>query len=75
MHSPPWNNLWVSDPPPFAARVVDTRLAMTRNGQQLWIHGKLWNPSRVAGRILVDILVDTGAGGGNYVSLEFWRSI
>ena len=62
-------------PPPFAARVIDNRLAATRNGRQLWVQGRLWNPRRVAGRIPVGILIDTGAGGGDYVSLAFWRSI
>ena len=27
----------------------DERLAATRNGQQLWVQGSLWNPRRVAG--------------------------
>ena len=53
----------------------DERLAATRNGQQLWVQGRLWNPRRVAGRIPVGILIDTGAGGGNYISMAFWRSI
>ena len=53
----------------------EERLAATRNGQQLWVQGRLWDPRRVAGRISVGILIDTGAGGGNYVSLVFWKSV
>ncbi|CAN0570094.1 unnamed protein product, partial [Laminaria digitata] len=53
----------------------DGRLAATRSGQQLWVQGRLWDPRRVAGRIPVGILIDTGAGGGNYISLAFWSSV
>ena len=42
---------------------------------RLWVQGSLWNPRRVAGRIPVEILIDTGAGEGNYISMAFWRSI
>ena len=49
----------------------DERLAATRNGQQLWVQGRLWNSRRVAGRILVGILIDAGTGGGNYISIPF----
>ena len=38
------------------------RLAVTRDGQQLWVQGRLWNPRRVAVRIPVRIHIDTGAG-------------
>ena len=46
-------------------------MAATRNGQQLWVQGRLWNSRRVAGRILVGILIDAGTGGGNYISIPF----
>ena len=29
----------------------------------------------MAGRIPVGILIDRGAGGGNYISLAFWSSV
>ena len=62
-------------PPPDVDMGADDRLAATQNGQQLWVHGRIWNPRRVAGRIPVGILIDTGAGGGNYISLAVWSSV
>ena len=47
------------------------RLAATGNDQLLWVQGRLSNPRRMAGRIPVDIIIDTGAGGGNCISLAF----
>ena len=51
------------------------QFAAVGNSQQLWVHGKIWGPRRIAGRIPVSVLTDTGAGDGNYVSLGFWKSV
>lgn len=55
-----------------------TSLAATASrvrGEQLWVAGKVWNTRRLSRRIPVSVLLDMGAGGGNYVSLVFWESI
>ena len=69
------NKVGAPDSPPDADTGVDDGWAATRNGQQLWVHGKLWNPRRVAGRIPVGILIDTGAAVDNYILLTFWSSV
>ena len=50
-------------------------LAAVSDSQQLWVQGKVMHPRGVEGRTPVSIMIDTGAGGGNYVSLSFWESI
>lgn len=42
---------------------------------QLWVRGLVWNPKRLLQRVPVDILCDTGAGGGSYVSLTLWSAL
>ena len=66
---PPGNKVGAPVPSPDADMGADDRLAAAKNGQQLWVHGIICNPRRVAGGIPVGILIDTGAGGGNYISL------
>ena len=46
-----------------------------RSNDQLWIRGIVWNPKRVQHRVSVDILCDTGAGGGSYVSATLWTNL
>ena len=90
MVTPPGNKVWMPDPlaaitqsgpsprprssDPSGHR-GDERLAATRSSQKLWVQGRLWDRRKVAGRIPVGILIDTGAGGGDYVSLAFWKSV
>lgn len=42
---------------------------------QLWVDAKVWHPHKVSMRLPVTVLLDTGAGGGNYVSFAFWLSV
>ena len=42
---------------------------------QVWIRGRLWHATRLSCRIPVEVLVDTGAGGGNYTSLNFTKTV
>ena len=42
---------------------------------QVWIRGKLWHATRLSCRVPVEVLVDTGAGGGNYTSLAFMETV
>ena len=42
---------------------------------QVWIRGKLWHATRLSCRVPVEVLVDTGAGGGNYASLSFMETV
>ena len=41
------------------------RMAASRDGQQLLVQDRPWNPRRIAGRTPVGIAIDMGAGGGN----------
>lgn len=41
----------------------------------MWVKGIVWHPKKLNLRLTVVILVDTGAGGGNYASHTFIRSI
>ena len=42
---------------------------------QVWIRRKLWHADRLSCRVLVEVLVDTEAGGGNYTSLTFTKTV
>ena len=42
---------------------------------QVWIQGRLWHATRLSCRVPVEVLVDTGAGGGDYTSLAFTKTI
>ena len=41
----------------------------------VWVHATLWHATSSSRRLPIAILVDTGAGGGNYVSRRFIESI
>ena len=43
-----------------------------QRGDQLWIRGEIGRVGRKRKTWPIDILLDTGAGGGNYMSLELW---
>ena len=37
----------------------------------MWVYAFVWHQARTSCRISVEVLVDTGAGGGNYASAAF----
>ena len=41
----------------------------------MWVKAVVWHATRTSCRIPVEVLVDTGAGGGNYASAAFASSI
>ena len=41
---------------------------------QVWIRGKLWHATRLSCRVPIEVLVDTGAAGGNYASRAFTKT-
>ena len=43
--------------------------------EQLWVHGTVWHSKRVRPRIPVEILLDTGAGGGSYMSVGLYCTL
>lgn len=43
--------------------------------KQVWVKALIWHPTSVSRRISVTVLIDTGAGGGNYASEAFIKSI
>lgn len=38
---------------------------------QAWVKATIWHPTRSSCRLPVEVLIDTGAGGGNYASESF----
>ena len=38
-----------------------------RLDDQVWVHGTVWHKQRVRPRVPIDMLLDTGAGGGSYM--------
>ncbi|MEP6389077.1 MAG: hypothetical protein ABJ056_04045, partial [Halioglobus sp.] len=50
---------------------LQEQLVAVGNSQQLWVHCIVLDPRRVVGRFPVRVSIDTGAGGGNYISLAF----
>ena len=42
--------------------------ALNSRAKQAWVSATIWNPFRVSSRVPVTVLVDSGAGGGNYAS-------
>ena len=42
---------------------------------QLWVHRTVWHSKRVRPRIPVEILLDTGAGGGSYMSVALYCTL
>ena len=60
--------------------VIDTRdsnrmAAVGRGAKQVWVNAFVWHQTKTSCRIPVEVLVDTGAGGGNYASEAFVRSV
>ena len=47
----------------------------TRDAQQLWVHAHVWHHRKSSHRLPVTVLLDTGAGGGNYASHRWWKSL
>ena len=39
---------------------------------QIWVKGQIWHPNRKRKPWTIDILLDTGAGGGSFISLALW---
>ena len=48
---------------------------MGMGAKQVWVRAFVWHDTRTSYRIPVEVLVDTGAGGGNYSSTAFVRSV
>ena len=46
-----------------------------RRNDQIWVHGTVWHSKRVRPRILIEILLDTGAGGGSYMSIALYCTL
>ena len=49
--------------------------ALQTKTSQVWVHATLWHATSSSRRLPIAVLVDTGAGGGNYVSRQFIESI
>ena len=49
--------------------------ALQTKTSQVWVHATLWHATSSRRRLPIAVLVDTGAGGGNYVSRQFIESI
>lgn len=43
--------------------------------EQLWVVAEIWHRKRRSKPLRLDVLLDTGAGGGSYISLALWRSL
>ena len=49
--------------------------ALQTKTSQVWVHATLWHATRSSRRLPIAVLVDTGAGGGSYVSRQFIESM
>ena len=49
--------------------------AMGVGAKQVWVRAFVWYHTRTSCHIPVEVLVDTGAGGGKYSSAAFVRSV
>ena len=49
--------------------------ALQTKTSQVWVHATWWHATSSSRRLPIAVLVDTGAGGGNYVSRQFIESI
>ena len=49
--------------------------ALGAGSKQVWVRAFVWHHTKTSCRIPVEVLVDTGAGGGNYSSAAFVRSV
>lgn len=47
----------------------------TRGTHQIWVNVFLWNPRTRTRGYQTTIIMDTGAGGGNYASVKFIRAV
>lgn len=45
------------------------------NSRQVRVKARIWHPTGTSCLLPVDVLVDTRAGGGNYASESFVRSV
>ena len=45
--------------------------ALNVRAKHAWVRATVWSPFRVSSRVPVTVLVDSGAGGGNYASETF----
>ena len=54
---------------------VTTFAPLLTRTPQVWIRGRLWHATRLSCRVPVKVLVDTGAGGRNYTSLTFTKTV
>ena len=60
---------------PDAMSAVTAFAPLLTRTPQVWIRGKLWHATRLSCRVPVEVLVDTGAGGGDYISLAFTETV
>ena len=60
--------------PDTMSAVIAFASLLTRTPQG-WIRGKLWHATRLSCRVPVEVLVDSGVGGGNYASLAFIETV
>ena len=61
--------------PPDTMSAVTAFAPLLTRTPHVWIRGKLWHATRLSCRVPVEVLVDTGAGGGNYASLVFMKTV
>ena len=73
------NGVLVADSPDITtdevSAVADAAAPLHTRASQVWIVAKVWHPTRLSHRVPVEVLVDTGAGGGNYTSLSFTKTV
>ena len=60
---------------PDTMSVVTAFAPLLTRTPQVWIQGRLRHATRRSCRVPVEVLVDTGAGGGNYTSLAFTKTV
>ena len=60
---------------PSTPALTNPSVAAVNSARQVWIRIHLWNPSNAECPLPIDTLLDTGAGGGDYVSVSFWLTI
>ena len=49
--------------------------ALQTKTSQVWVNVTLWHATSSSRRLPIAVLVDAGAGGGNYVSRQFIESL
>ena len=54
---------------------MNSKRRAVRRHPQAWVRAHLWNPHTRQRGLFVNVLLDSGAGGGNYASASFVRGI